>query len=105
MPYVFDANVTANEQPVYLAGMREWELAANIHFVPRTTQSNYVMLKFDYMQGTNTYVASVPPVMTIDTLSRAQIAHETGHLLGFQHEHVRTDRNTYITVNFTNLVE
>ncbi len=104
VPYVFDASVTANEQPVYLAGMREWELAANIHFVARTTQPNYVILKFDYMQGTNTYVASSPPVMTIDVLSRAQICHETGHLLGFQHEHVRTDRNTYITVNFTNLV-
>ncbi len=104
VPYVFDASVTTNEQPVYLAGMREWELAANIHFVARTTQSNYVLLKFDYLQGTDTYVASVPPVMTVDTLSRAQVAHETGHLLGFQHEHVRIDRNTYITVNFTNLI-
>ncbi len=104
VPYVFDASVTTNEQPVYLAGMREWELAANIHFVARTTQANYVILVFDYMQGTNTYVASSPPVMTIDSLSRGQICHETGHLLGFQHEHVRTDRNANITVNFTNLI-
>lgn len=104
MPYVFATNITMAEQAVYLAGMREWELAANIHFVPHTTQSNYVLLQFDYMQGTNTYVASVPTVMTIDVLSRAQICHETGHLLGFQHEHVRTDRNSDITVNFSNLM-
>jgi hypothetical protein len=105
VPYLFDTNVTTNEQAIYLAGMKEWELAANIHFVPRTNQADYVLLRFDYMGGTDTYVASFPvPVMTVDTLSRAQVGHETGHLLGFQHEHVRTDRNTYITVNFSNLV-
>src|SRR5581483_10099392 len=50
-----------------------------------------------------TYVASIPPVLTIDSLSRGQICHETGHLLGFQHEHQRIDRDSYITVNFANI--
>ena len=104
VPYKFDTNVTPAEQTIYLEGMKEWELAANIHFVPFTNQPDYVLLRFDYAQGTDTYVATVPGVMTVDTLSRAQVCHETGHLLGFQHEHVRTDRNTYITVNFTNLI-
>lgn len=104
VPYEFDTNnITAQQQEVYLDGMREWELAANITFIPHTTESNYVILEFDAGQGTNTYVASVPPVMTIDSLSRAQICHETGHLLGFQHEHVRTNRDDYITVDFDNL--
>src|SRR5579872_3682037 len=48
VPYVFATNITTAEQAVYLAGMREWELAANIHFVPYTTQSNHVLLQFDY---------------------------------------------------------
>ena len=105
VPYKFDTNVTPTEQTIYLEGMKEWELAANVHFVPYTNQPNYVLLRFDYTQGTDTYIASFPEtVMTVDTLSRAQVCHETGHLLGFQHEHVRTDRNTYITVNFTNLI-
>jgi len=103
VPYVFTTNVSAAEQGVYLDGMREWALSANIQFVPWTTQTNHVILDLDYLQGTNTYVATVPAVMTIDNLSRAQICHETGHLLGFQHEHVRTDRNSYIIVNFTNI--
>src|ERR1017187_7818106 len=78
VPYLFDTNITAAQQSVYLAGMREWELAANVHFIPRTNQSQYVILRFDYQQGTDTFIASVPPVMTIDTLSRAQVGHETG---------------------------
>ena len=103
VPYVFTANVSPAEQVVYLAGMREWGLSANVQFVPWTTQTNHVILDLDYLQGTNTYYGSVPPVMTIDNLSRAQICHETGHLLGFQHEHVRIDRNNYITVNYGNI--
>jgi hypothetical protein len=95
--------VSAAEQVVYLDGMKEWGLSANIQFVPWTTQTNHVILDLDYLQGTNTYAAGAPPVMTIDNLSRAQVCHETGHLLGFQHEHVRIDRNSYIVVNFTNI--
>ena len=104
VPYLFDTNITAAEQEVYLDGMREWELAANVHFVPYTNQPQFVLLRFDYQQGTDTFVLGNPPVMTVDTLSRSQVGHETGHLLGFQHEHVRIDRNNFITVNFTNLI-
>jgi titin len=103
VPYVFTTRVTAAEQTVYLEGMKEWGLGANVQFIPHTTQSDYVILDFDYLEGTNTYVATVPPVMTIDNLSRAQICHETGHLLGFQHEHVRVDRDDYIIINFENI--
>lgn len=103
VPYVFTTNVSPAEQGVYLEGMKEWELAANVQFVPWTTQSNYAILDFDFKEGTNTYYASVPDVMTVDNLSRAQVCHETGHLLGFQHEHVRIDRNSYIVVNFENI--
>jgi titin len=103
VPYVFTTNVSPAEQAVYLAGMREWGLSANIQFVPWTTQTNHVILDFDYLQGTNTYFGSVPPVMTIDNLSRGQICHETGHLLGFQHEHVRIDRDSYIIVYTNNI--
>jgi len=60
VPYVFTTNVSAAEQVVYLAGMKEWSLAANIQFVPWTTQANHVILDLDYMQGTNTYYGSVP---------------------------------------------
>ncbi len=105
IPYKFDTNISSAEQTIYLDGMKEWELAANVHFVPYSNQANYVLLRFDYTLGTDTFVLSPPEsVLTVDTLSRAQVGHETGHLLGFQHEHVRTDRNSSIIVNFTNLI-
>ena len=103
MPYVFTTNVSPAQQVVYLGGMKEWALSANIQFVPYTGQSNYVVLDLDYLQGTNTYEPGPPAVMTVDNLSRAQVCHETGHLLGFQHEHVRTDRDNFIVVNFQNI--
>ena len=88
VPYLFTTNVSPAEKVVYLGGMKEWALSANVQFVPRTTQTNYVILDLDFEQGTNTYIEyyDAPAVMTIDNLSRAQVCHETGHLLGFQHE-------------------
>ena len=68
VPYVFTANVSPAEQVVYLQGMNEWAISAGIQFVPWTTQTNHVILDLDYLQGTNTYYGSVPPVMTIDNL-------------------------------------
>ena len=103
VPYVFDSGITSTQQTVYLDGMREWELAGKIHFIPRTTETNYVLLKFAFQQGTDSYGPGNPNVLTIDSLSRVQICHETGHLLGFQHEHVRTNRDSFITVDFANL--
>lgn len=105
IPYQFDSGITPQEQEIYLDGLREWELAANVKFIPHTTEANYVLLRFFYQKGTNTYVVSgtEPSILTIDSLARNQICHEAGHLLGFQHEHVRTNRDDYITVNFNNL--
>ena len=106
VPYVFAANLTTNEQAIYLAGMREWELAANIHCLPTapTRRITCCCSLITRRERTRSWQSFPEAVMTVDTLQRSQVAHETGHLLGFQHEHVRNDRNTYITVNFSNLV-
>src|SRR6185503_502979 len=98
-------NVTPAQQTVYLAGLREWELAANVHFVPWTNQSRYVLLQlFIDGSGTGQYIDGAQPTMRLHGLSRGVICHETGHLLGFQHEHQRTNRDDYVTVHFNNII-
>src|SRR5579864_487567 len=48
VPYRFDTNytITTTESNAIVAGLREWELAANVKFVPYVSQSNYVLLQF-----------------------------------------------------------
>ncbi|MGZ5512156.1 MAG: hypothetical protein ACXWG7_02100, partial [Chthoniobacterales bacterium] len=42
IPYVFDGNVTALHEKMFLDGAAEWASVANLTFVPRTNQTDYV---------------------------------------------------------------
>jgi hypothetical protein len=105
VPYAFETNVTTVQQGVYLAALKEWELAANVHFIARSNESHYVLLKLQILpDGTGMYQDGTPAVMTMNTLARGVICHEGGHLFGFQHEHQRTNRDEFVVVNYTNIV-
>ncbi len=109
VPYKFDTNypVTAIESNTILAGLNEWQLAANVKFIPRTSQVTYVLLQYtNDGSGTGYYLSGSPTTnafMMLHGLARGLICHEAGHLFGLQHEHQRTDRNNYITVNLANV--
>jgi hypothetical protein len=105
VPYRFDTHysVTGAESNAIIAGLREWELAANVKFVPYVSQSNFVLLQFtNDGSGTGYYLAgsaTTNGVMMLHGLARGLMCHEAGHLLGLQHEHQRIDRNSFIEVN------
>ncbi len=107
VPYRFDTNyvVTTTESNAIVSGLREWELAANVKFVPYTNQANYVRLQFtNDGSGTGYYLSGAPATMMLHGLARGLMCHEAGHLFGLQHEHQRNDRNNYITVNYANVL-
>lgn len=79
-----------------------------IRFIPRTTESDYVKITNDNT-GCWSWVGKIggPQVLNLQSYGCAYSpgtpAHEMMHALGFFHEHVRPDRDTYVFINVTNI--
>lgn len=87
--------------------MTIWEAAANITFVPRTTQTDYVLIENGTVNSVRGDVGYEPGERTlimnawISANVEGIIVHELGHSLGLKHEHQRPDRNNYVSIDTT----
>lgn len=103
VPYVFDLALSPTQQQTYLNALREYELAANVHFILRTSEAQYIKFKYD-PNGFDSVSGSNPQVVSVSSLTRAQICHEMGHSFGLLHEHTRMDQSTYVSVLSANII-
>lgn len=82
-----------------------------IQFVPRTTQADYVNFDFDPTNHSGTCESAVGRVGGEQTTGGSidcnlgTLLHELGHVAGLFHEHSRPDRNSFVTVNYTNVIK
>ncbi len=105
VPYAFTNTLTTAQQKAYLDGLREWELAANVKFVPRTNQSRWILFAYNTNSFDNISTGYNPQVVTINNLSRAQVCHAMGHSFGLAHENIRVDQTNHLIVVSTNIVD
>ncbi len=103
VPYEFTNSLTTTQQVAYLDGLREWELAANVKFVPRTNQTHWILFAYNTNGFDNVSSSTNPQVVSVASLSRAQVCHEMGHSFGFTHENIRPDATNYIAVLTNNI--
>ncbi|MBC8094435.1 MAG: hypothetical protein H7Y43_01365, partial [Akkermansiaceae bacterium] len=103
VPYEFTNTLSVAQKQTYLDGLREWELAANVKFIPRTNQTRWVLFAFNSNYVNNVSSGYNPQVVNIASLSRAQVAHEMGHSFGFTHENIRPDQTNFLTVLSNNV--
>jgi hypothetical protein len=103
VPYEFTNALTPAMQQTYLDGLREWELAANVKFIPHTTESRWILFTYNTNYLDNVAPGYNPQLVTVSSLSRAQVCHEMGHSFGFTHENIRSDQANYLAVISNNV--
>jgi len=106
------SRLTEGQQKTVQAAMKRWtDTGANISFVPRSNQVEYVQFTGNTNAGNNTshigFKAGARSEVNITAFWWRQQewmpAHELGHVLGFFHEHARWDRDEFVTVHYEHI--
>ncbi len=106
VPYEFDNNVTNANRIAMRAAMGEWSAVAQVTFNEFGCDIFYCV----HIQNSNENSSAVGRQFGRQTINifnwnfRFIMAHELSHTLGFWHEQSRTDRNTYVTINYGNII-
>lgn len=106
--YELDAGLSATTESVVLAAMAEWEAVTDIQFVEDATATDRVRI-VDGGTGSGcwSYLGRIGGVQDLNLESacvssgNGTAMHELGHALGLYHENQRSDRDTWLIVNWS----
>lgn len=97
-------NSSVSDTTMFRAAMDNISNATSIVFKPKRTY-NYKFIEFNASSGNNSQVGMQQngQIINIHDNYTQTITHEILHSLGFFHEHCRSDRDNYITINWSNI--
>ena len=104
--YTIGPEYSASERQMIETALRSFTPVSCIRFVPRTGESEYISVLSQDGCFSSLGKQQGPQVLSINKrgcMEKKIIQHETLHALGFQHEHTRSDRDQYVSINFANI--
>uniref|UniRef100_A0A182HNI9 Uncharacterized protein n=1 Tax=Anopheles arabiensis TaxID=7173 RepID=A0A182HNI9_ANOAR len=106
VPYMIDTTAfTISQQNSILSAIQQIELVSCVRFKPRTTEADYVKVMGGY-SGCWASLGRRGGAQTVNLqpngcMSRGTIIHEFLHALGFVHMQSASDRDFYVTINWS----
>ncbi|XP_075044459.1 astacin-like metalloendopeptidase [Mixophyes fleayi] len=107
VPYTLDFQYSANDRSVIQSAMREFFTLTCVRFTPRTNEADYLNIISDYGCWSTMGRSGGPQDVSLEIggcLYNGVVQHELNHVLGFEHEHCRSDRDSYIKILWTNIL-
>ncbi|XP_036324703.1 dorsal-ventral patterning protein tolloid [Rhagoletis pomonella] len=111
IPYEIDDIFSGTHKALFMKAMRHWENFTCIKFVERDSKihPNYIYFtvkncgccSFVGKRGTGRQAISIGR----NCEKFGIVVHELGHVVGFWHEHTRTDRDKHININKDNIMK
>ncbi|XP_038556737.1 high choriolytic enzyme 1-like [Micropterus salmoides] len=106
VPYTVSSDFTSSEKQLINSSLNGFQAKTCIRFVPRQNEADYISI--ENQAGCFSSVGRVGGAQVLslkrpNCLYYGVIQHEANHALGFQHEHTRTDRDSYVNINWENI--
>ncbi|KAM9299701.1 embryonic protein UVS.2-like [Gastrophryne carolinensis] len=98
---ILQANQGQENISVMMPAIEEFATLTCVHFIPRTTETNYISI--EPQEGCWSSIGRAGGAQTVSLepgmcTYHSVIQHELNHALGFVHEHCRSDRDDYIII-------
>ncbi|KAM8939155.1 embryonic protein UVS.2-like [Pelodytes ibericus] len=106
VPYTISPDYMAAEAGVISSAMQEYTTLTCIRFIERKTEVDYIQIQS--VDGCWSYLGRIGGVQDLSLLrsgclSKGIVQHELNHVLGFVHEHTRSDRDIYVDIIWPNI--
>lgn len=110
IPYQYSDNVSDVERSLAEQAIEHWNVNTSVSLVEvndqnRSEYENYIA--FESSNGCASYVGMIGGEQQLwisASCGVGSIIHEIGHAVGLFHEHTRSDRDNFISVNWDNIV-
>ncbi|NP_001098205.1 hatching enzyme like protease precursor [Oryzias latipes] len=108
IPYVISNEYTANEAAIIENAMTGFYASTCIRFVRRTNEYDFISIVSK--GGCYSELGRKGGLQELSLnrggcIYRGIIEHELNHALGFQHEQCRSDRDSYVQINWENIID
>ncbi|KAG9261059.1 high choriolytic enzyme 1-like [Astyanax mexicanus] len=106
VPFTVSADFSSTDRAVIAGAMATFHSKTCIRFVDRSTEIDYLSIENRdgcYSSLGRTGGKQVVSLSTRGCVYHGIVQHELNHALGFYHEHTRSDRDRYVTINWQNI--